>query len=59
MSKTVQSYKNSKGKEYWFHQKGHLKYFSKDSKGALELPEGFEVKENAKTGMLMASRKDK
>lgn len=59
MPKTVQSFKNSKGKEYWYHEKGHLKYFSKDPKGSVAMPEGFQIKENAKTGMLMASRKDK
>jgi hypothetical protein len=51
------SYKNSKGTEYWFHKKGNLSYFSKDPKGAIELPEDMITKENARTGMLMASRK--
>jgi hypothetical protein len=51
------AFKNSKGTEYWFHKKGNLSYFSKDPKGAIELPEDMITKENARTGMLMACRK--
>jgi hypothetical protein len=56
-SSKTPSYKNSKGTEYWFHKKGNLSYFSKDPAGAITLPDDMVAKENARTGMLMASRK--
>lgn len=51
------SFKNSKGVTYYFHKKGHLNYFSKDPKGAVEIPAELIVKENKKTGLPIASKK--
>lgn len=51
------SHKNSKGVTYYFHKNGHLQYFSKDPKGAEEIPSEFMVVENERTGLPMAKRK--
>ncbi|MEM5802231.1 MAG: hypothetical protein QXQ18_02495 [Candidatus Aenigmatarchaeota archaeon] len=52
------SYTNSKGQTYWLHTKGgKLFYFSKDPEGAIDLPEGFVVVENPKTGLPMIRKK--
>ncbi|MDD4983869.1 MAG: hypothetical protein PHH82_03475 [Candidatus ainarchaeum sp.] len=51
------SYKNSKGLTYHLHQKGRLFYFSKDPKGSIELPSGYKVVENKRTGLPMLKKK--
>jgi len=51
------SQKNSKGTTYYLHQKGRLYYFSKDPKGGIELPSGFKVVENKRTGLPMLKKK--
>jgi hypothetical protein len=48
---------NSKGVTYYLHQKGRLFYFSKDKKGSIDLPSGFKVIENKRTGLPMLKRK--
>ena len=53
----VYSYKNKKGNTYYLHKKGRLYYFSKESKGGIDLPSGFSVMENKKTGLPMLKRK--
>ena len=53
----LSEFKNSKGLTYYFHRKGHLMYFSKNAEGAVELPEGFEVIENSRTGLPLAKKK--
>jgi len=66
MSKTatVPSYKNSKGKVYYFHTKGKLNFFAgyaepkNGSSGAIEVPAHLKVMENGRTGMLLAKRID-
>lgn len=56
-------YKSKKnGQSFWLHMKvkGNAKiyYFSKDPKGALfDLPRGYEVVENPKTGMPFLKKK--
>ena len=51
------SFQNSKGVMYYFHKKGHLQYFSKSAEGAVEIPEGFDIVENARTGLPLAKKK--
>lgn len=56
-------YKNKKGKKFWLHMKqrgkGVLYFFSKKPEGAInDLPKGFAVIENEKTGMPMLKRKE-
>jgi len=48
---------NSKGVTYYFHKKGHLQFFSKDPKDAIEIPSDLTVIENKKTGLLMGKKK--
>jgi hypothetical protein len=48
---------NSKGVKYYLHQKGKLKFFSKDPKGSIEKPEQFNVTENKRTGLPMLKKK--
>jgi hypothetical protein len=54
------SHKNSKGMEYWLHSKDvklrggrnqRIFYFSKDSAGSVDLPDGYKVIESSKTGL--------
>ncbi len=51
------SHKNSKGLTYYLHQKGRLFYFSKDPKLGIELPVGYKVVENQRTGLPMLKKK--
>jgi hypothetical protein len=51
------SYKNSKGLTYYLHQKGRLFFFSKEAKGGIELPSGYKVVENKRTGLPMLKKK--
>ncbi|MBN2067353.1 MAG: hypothetical protein JW744_02705 [Candidatus Diapherotrites archaeon] len=48
---------NSRGNKYYLHQRDRLFYFSKDSNGSIELPPGFAVIENKRTGLPMLKRK--
>ena len=57
--KMANSHKNSKGVMYYFHKKGYLQYFSKDPKGAVEIPDNMTVIENKKTGLPLAKKKGK
>ena len=55
------AYKSRSGHKYWLHvkERGKVKlyYFSKDMNGALNnLPKGYEVVENKKTGMPMLKK---
>jgi hypothetical protein len=48
----VFEYTSCKETKYYLHQKGHSFFFSKNPEGALDnLPTGFKIKENPKTGM--------
>jgi len=49
---------NSKGQKYWLHQKGRLFFFSKNSEGSIDLPEGLTVIENQRTGLPMVKKKE-
>jgi len=49
----VFEYKNKKGRVYYLHSKGRLFYFAKDKKGGIDLPKGYKVIENKKTGLPM------
>ncbi len=51
------TYKNSRGKTYYLHQRGKLYYFSQKENGAIELPEGFKIVENTRTGLPMLKKK--
>ena len=61
------SYKNRKGQTYWLHFKDvrlkstgkiqRIYYFSKDPKGAIDLPPGFKVIESARTGLPLLKKK--
>lgn len=54
----VFEYKNSKGKTYILHQKGKLYYFSSQQKeNAIDLPQGYKIIENNKTGLPMLKKK--
>lgn len=65
------SYKNSKGQEYFLHTSnvklkgGHERaifFFSREIKpqGALDaLPDGYEISENARTGLPLLKKKNK
>jgi len=50
-------HKNSKGRVYFLHQKGRLFYFSKDKKDGIDLPSGYKVIENSRTGLPMLKKK--
>lgn len=51
------SFKNSKDKEYWLHQKGALFFFSKNPEDAIDLPDNLEIFENPRTGLPMVRKK--
>ncbi len=55
--KMVYSHKNKKGTTYYLHHKGRLYYFSKDPKSGIDMPAGFTVVENKKTGLPMLKKK--
>ncbi len=44
---------NKKGNTYYLHSKGRLFFFSKEKKGSIDLPKGYKVIENKKTGLPM------
>ncbi|MBS3061986.1 MAG: hypothetical protein J4215_05380 [Candidatus Diapherotrites archaeon] len=50
-------YKNSKGKTYYLNQNGKLFFFSSEKKpSAIDLPIGYNVVENSKTGLPMLKK---
>lgn len=56
------SYTNSRGQTYWLHSRkaksgATLFFFSKKKEGSIDLPEGFEVIENERTGLPMVKKK--
>lgn len=51
------SYKNKKGRTYFLHSKGRLFFFSKEDKGSIDLPSGFKIIENSRTGLPMLKKK--
>ncbi len=51
------SHENSKGIIYYLHQKGTLFFFSKKEEEGIDLPEGYEVVENERTGLPMLKKK--
>jgi len=53
----VYLHKNSRGQLYYLHQRGKLFFFSKKSEDGVELPEGYNVVENERTGLPMLKRK--
>lgn len=50
------SFVNSKGKKYFLHKKEKLYFFSQKEKDAIELPEGYKVIENIRTGLPMLKK---
>ncbi|MFH1663898.1 MAG: hypothetical protein ABH986_03770 [archaeon] len=51
------SHKNSREITYYLHSRGKLYFFSKKEEDSIDLPEGFDVVENQKTGLPMVKRK--
>lgn len=45
------------GKTYYLHKKGHLFFFSADPKDSIDIPSGYKVIENKKTGLPMLKKK--
>ena len=50
------SHKNKKGTTYHLHQKGRLFFFSKEPKDSIDLPSGYKVIENERTGLPMIKK---
>ncbi len=50
-------HENSKGQKYYLHQREKLFFFSKKAEGSTDLPEGYNVVENLRTGLPMLKRK--
>ncbi len=50
-------YENSRGQKYYLHKRDKLFFFSKKPEAGIELPEGFNVVENQRTGLPMLKRK--
>jgi len=53
---------NSRGQKYFLHSqvmknKNTLYFFSKKDEGTIDLPEGFKVIENQRTGLPMLKKK--
>jgi len=56
-------FENKKKKKYYLHEytgigQKHMYYFSKDEKDAIELPPGWEIIENTKTGLPTLKKKE-
>lgn len=56
------SHKNSRGQMYWLHTRegrggAKLFFFSKNSEDSIDLPDKFQVIENARTGLPMVKKK--
>jgi hypothetical protein len=57
--KMVYEHTNSKGKKYYLHARGKLFYFGGTQKeNAIDLPEGYDIVENTKTGLPMLKKKE-
>jgi len=57
-------YESKKKKKYYLHQytgtgKKSMYYFSKDDKDAIDLPPGWEIVENPKTGLPTLKKREK
>ena len=50
-------YDNSRGQKYYLHNRGKLFFFSKKKEDGIDMPEGFSVVENQRTGLPMLKRK--
>ncbi len=48
---------NSKGIKYYLHQSGRLFFFSKSEEDGIDLPDGYDVIENSRTGLPMLKKK--
>ncbi len=57
MNKMGYEHENSRGQKYYLHNRGKLFFFSKKNEDSIELPEGFNVIENQRTGLPMLKRK--
>ena len=53
----VYEHTNSRGIKYYLHQKGKLFFFSKKKDNGIDLPEGYDVVENPRTGLPMLRKK--
>jgi hypothetical protein len=51
------SYTNSKGVVYFLHSKGNMFYFSKNASQGIDLPLGYVVVENSRTGLPVLRKK--
>ncbi|MGD2072546.1 MAG: hypothetical protein PVG65_03560 [Candidatus Thorarchaeota archaeon] len=60
------SHTNSKGQTYWLHTKEvklrsgkvqRIFFFSKDSSGSIDMPEGYTVIESKRTGLPLLKKK--
>ena len=56
---TIMGYEheNSRGQKYYLHSRGKLFFFSKKPEEGIDLPFGFNVVENERTGLPMLKRK--
>jgi len=48
---------NSKGNKYYLHNRGKLFFFSKKDEESIDLPVGYNVVENNRTGLPMLKKK--
>jgi len=54
----VYEQRNSKGDRYFLHSNGHMFWFSKNrDERAIDMPEGYKVGENERTGLLFLKKK--
>jgi len=49
-------YENSRGRKYYLHQKGKLWFFSQKSEDCIDLPDGYRIIENKRTGLPMLKK---
>lgn len=49
---------NSKGNKYYLHSRGRLFFFSKNPAEGIDLPTGYTVVENQKTGLPMIKKQE-
>ncbi|NMA44353.1 MAG: hypothetical protein GX950_00880 [Candidatus Diapherotrites archaeon] len=49
---------NSKGTKYYLHSRGRLFFFSKNPEDSIDLPSGYIVVENQKTGLPMIKKQE-
>lgn len=48
---------NSKGVKYYLHSSGRLFFFSKKPEDSIDLPDGYGIVENQRTGLPMIKKK--